>query len=422
MNKFKLLFTLLLVLFSAEAFAVTEFVSTVKSSGGDYASLSLAEAGLQSDITQATSIKVFSISAHAGTFTDGVAIDNGSGVSGVMVHANVSGTQVLIKSITGGTFASGNVVWVTANHAITATLSNNGDTPIIGIECYSMVDTTAVVIDGSITSATNYIHIYTPISERHAGVYTESKYVLKVANTTPMLVKDGHVRIDGLQFYLTASNAVNPRILQFYGTGGDTGEVSGAVYYLTNSIIRGHSSSQTGFIGVQFYETGTGTSTAYIYNNLFYDVVSSGDTTEKSLSVFDAQFSFYIYNNDFINSGAIGLDVSQGTKYVYNNIFSGNGTADCTGTPDNHDYNSTTRSGFGYTANSHEYVSKTFNFRNSGSSDWHLLPSDVWAKDLGTSESGTFTTDVDGQTRSGLWDIGFDEVMRTFFYSGEDWE
>ena len=45
-----------------------------------------------------------------------------------------------------------------------------------------------------------------------------------------------------------------------------------------------------------------------------------------------------------------------------------------------------------------------------GSEDFHIgaLSS---LKDAGTDLSGTFTTDIDGETRTGTWDIGVDEIV-----------
>ena len=52
-------------------------------------------------------------------------------------------------------------------------------------------------------------------------------------------------------------------------------------------------------------------------------------------------------------------------------------------------------------------------FKNTSNNDYHLASSDTYAKDQGTdlSSDGTFAfdDDIDGDTRSGTWDIGFDE-------------
>jgi hypothetical protein len=59
------------------------------------------------------------------------------------------------------------------------------------------------------------------------------------------------------------------------------------------------------------------------------------------------------------------------------------------------------------------YRNKTLTFTNvtAGSEDFHLISTDTDAIDNGADLSGTFTTDIDGTTRSGTWDIGADEYV-----------
>jgi hypothetical protein len=55
--------------------------------------------------------------------------------------------------------------------------------------------------------------------------------------------------------------------------------------------------------------------------------------------------------------------------------------------------------------------SQTFTF--AGASDYHLASTDAGARDYGVSDpgSGLFADDIDGETRSGSWDIGSDEYV-----------
>lgn len=302
---------------------------------------------------------------------------------------------------------------------------------ILNWPCYydNAADTTTVTVDGYTTSATQYIKIYTPTntsteantSQRHIGVYNTSKYRIEtVNNATPLIIKDGHVRIDGLQFYLQSSNAVNPRIILFY----EASSVIVAQYYLTNNIIRGHTNStQTGVQGLQFYDTGGAGSTAYIYNNLIYSFATSGETTEKLFQIFDSNFTFYIYNNTVRDSGSTGIDAAS-VGILKNNLFANNAGSDVSGTVDNSsNYNATDSASIGYTCTcgANDRLSQTFTFISG--SNFHLSSADVGARNFGTDLSGTFTTDIDGQTRSGTWDIGMDEVLSGFMrFNFEEWE
>jgi hypothetical protein len=61
------------------------------------------------------------------------------------------------------------------------------------------------------------------------------------------------------------------------------------------------------------------------------------------------------------------------------------------------------------------YTEKTLTFTDTtaGSEDFHLVASDTDAIGKGADLSGTFTTDIDGTTRTGTWDIGADEYVAT---------
>lgn len=56
---------------------------------------------------------------------------------------------------------------------------------------------------------------------------------------------------------------------------------------------------------------------------------------------------------------------------------------------------------------------QTFSFVDAANGDFHLQAGDGGAKDFGLSDplSGAYLDDIDGQTRSGSWDIGADEYV-----------
>jgi hypothetical protein len=55
----------------------------------------------------------------------------------------------------------------------------------------------------------------------------------------------------------------------------------------------------------------------------------------------------------------------------------------------------------------------TFTFVNAAGDDFHLAENDAGARGFGISDpgSGAFSDDIDGQTRTGSWDIGFDQYV-----------
>ena len=56
-------------------------------------------------------------------------------------------------------------------------------------------------------------------------------------------------------------------------------------------------------------------------------------------------------------------------------------------------------------------TAQTFTFVDAANNDFHLASTDTGAKGFGVSDpgSGAFSDDVDGGTRTGSWDIGFDQ-------------
>ena len=227
----------------------TEFTTTVKSSGGDYTSLSAAESGLQNDLTLST-IKVFSISAYSTpTITAGdTVLGQASSATGVCVLVNATRTQILIKTIAVASFQSGEVVQKTADANVNVTLSSTGDSPIVGIACYSMSDTTAVTIDGSTTNATNYMNIYTPTSERHDGKWNTGKYNLTVSTARALGLSDGYIRVDGLQISVSG----NAFYYAIQGTVGDCLVTSCICRASASDLLKGlqHSEQISEFTGL----------------------------------------------------------------------------------------------------------------------------------------------------------------------------
>ena len=277
------------------------------------------------------------------------------------------------------------------------------------IECYAMADAGGAALFANadwVTDATRYVLVTVPTSERHGGGWNTSKYYLPVEGIALRVHSTEFVRIDGVQIYSTGDNST------FYVGGPDSG--AGDIR-ISNSIIRGSSSS--GYRGV-FNASYVGGSSMVVraWNNLVYGASSSG--IGRGVQV-DIAGTYNFWNNT-IAGCAVGIftGVSAGNLIFVNTLFTGNAVTGDTankalaaGT----DYNRTSNSSLGYTVtgsgNTHDAVSQTFTFANAAAYNWHLTVDDAGAKNLGVSDpgSGLFSTDVDGETRSGSWDVGFDE-------------
>ena len=273
------------------------------------------------------------------------------------------------------------------------------------IECYAMEDTRSVLIANAdwTTDATRFILITVPTSERHAGVWNETKYRLVTTAGAALSVGNEFVHIDGIQVHST--NTENYSAALYLGGTGTTG----GTLYVRNSIIRGAPESYLGGC----FGTYNGTFTAYFYNNLFY-----GATRWNGAYGFHIQTagSYYFYNNT-IAGNHTALRRSNGTIVMVNTLFAGN-TNMVSGTvvlAAGTDYNRTSNAALGYTVtgggNTHDAVSQTFTFVDAGNKNWHLHESDTGARDQGMSApgSGLYFTDIDGETRQGQWDVGADE-------------
>lgn len=261
---------------------------------------------------------------------------------------------------------------------------------------WSSADTTSVTIHNYTTDSTRYINIYTTGTARHDGTPNKSgAYFLNNAivvnngqGTRPgnTLFFDGLSMAYGIQFgdYTSAGGTVKNHL--FYGVGP----------------------------GVSQYDTGGGgAAVVNVFNSIF--IRNGGDNYSATLiGIGSAVTAANIYSCTFNgegNSEVVGLNNYSTFKNCI--VFGhGSGRVDFSGTTTtSSDYNtSSDTSAPG--ANSKHEVTPTF--EDEPGKDLHLSSTDTVAKDSGTNTSGesaplNFTTDIDGDTRSGTWDIGADE-------------
>lgn len=265
-------------------------------------------------------------------------------------------------------------------------------------ECYAAIkDTSRVIIDGWTTGANNYIKIYTPASERHDGKWHTSKYQIKwdTFSADLIYINEDYVRIDGLQ--LDVTNYAGIRM------GAVTGEI-----HISNTIAKGNPSATTNNKGFELAVRSPGV--LKMWNSIAYDF-KNATGTNIGFQVYDTG-SIYIYNCTAYNCELGFYALFASSPYVYNNIANA-----CT---DGFAVNASTWIG-NYNisdlpddapgANSKN--STTVSFVDAANKDFHLSASDTAAKDSGQTNpaSGLYSDDIDGQTRTGTWDIGADEYV-----------
>jgi hypothetical protein len=389
----------------------TAFNVTLKSSAGDATTLNTlvknsTSGGLGCDIT-AAGTKVFSCGAFLhGTIAANTAVTGAtSGATGTMVWKNVAATQVLIKSIT-GTFQSGETVYKTSDGAAGTNdfaLSNAGDSAIPTITCFGFQDTTTAAFAGWTTGSSNYVRIVADSTAVATLPYTSSGYRLeRSGGFNCMTGVPPYCRFERLSFKLTARAVAEDLSVATPGNG-TAGHIRFDSCYMLGVM---HASNTT-----QIRAVGSSNNDNIVVVNCVIDGWTHvGNTTNAALggSTTGGGATLYAENNLFINC-ARGMQRASGTWTAKNCCFD-NGSATLsagfTGTiggTNNCSVDATCPA-----TNAHNSV--TFTYINSGTGDYHIATGDAGAKAQGSdlSADGTFafSTDIDGNTRSGTWDAG----------------
>lgn len=263
-------------------------------------------------------------------------------------------------------------------------------------ECYAFADTTAFTIDGSTTDATRYMKITVAAGNRHAGSYSTSAYRLEVSGSfaAPITISDDYCQIEWIQVKQTGGTANHYSYILINNLTG----------LLINKIIHaggGAATSPNGAcIGVAS-SAGTGT----IRNSVLYKANGAG--------IYCNNFgggTLDIQNCTIAGCGTYGIHNNSGTVTAVNCYSGGNTTDDYSGT-----ITKTTcmhSSATVFTGSTASTAHSTANFTNvtAGSQDYHLVSGSALI-DAGTDKSATYTDDIDGDTRSGTFDVGADEFV-----------
>jgi hypothetical protein len=258
----------------------------------------------------------------------------------------------------------------------------------LDIECYAFQDTSAVTFDGWTTDATRYIRVYTPTAERHDGKWDTSAYRLEgAANFAPLLIaNEAHTRFEGLQVRNTI-------------TGDGTGvELAANGCRFTEGVVR--SPATSGGSGVR---NGGASGDTVTFRNCV--IVGSGAVT----GAFSGYEQDMVVDNCTIAAFATG--VSTNTPLVANTVRNTyvDATTPYVGTHTRTTCAHSAAGAFAGSTASVAYGTSNFVSVTGGSEDLHLVTGSALIG-AGTDLSGTFTTDIDGDTRS-AWDIGADEFQ-----------
>lgn len=392
----------------------TEFTVVVdpdSGSGVDYSSLNAAEAGIQTDLTVATTL-VFAHGGITGSLSDNDSLTGQtSGATGTLVHA--SSSQILIESIS-GTFQSGEQIYETENVNY-VTSSDAGDDAIVDItgRCTGgTADTTTTTVNGSTTSATNYIKIRTDSGEsyRHNGTYqTGNKYRLELTDAFALQIQDQYVRVEGIQVQITRTTGGSTAGIAINSLADAAGEI-----WISHNIVKNVGDNRS--VGIfPSANIGATARTIKIWDNAVFDWTESGQVPSQ-IRVNSTTWSAYIYNNT-VYGGYYGIRQSAGTLVAKNNIVQGSANNAYQGTFDAaSDYNISDDATDPGGANDQNNV--TLTFINLGGRNFHLDAGDTEAigggEDLDPDGDGflNVTDDIDGDARDATNpDVGADEFV-----------
>jgi len=280
-------------------------------------------------------------------------------------------------------------------------ITASGRNTIEVAECYPMVDTTPVVIDGWKTDPEHYIKIYTPASERHNGKWDDTKYRLEVDNNHAIVNLERYVRIDGLQTKLTT----NTEKYAIWSKPDGPSDVR-----VSNNIIKGVVSGGRLVTGINTCQSDS-SAIHKCWNNIIY-----GFNKTDGAGIGNYNGTLYAYNNTVSNCniGILNYDEYDAETYAVNNaVFNNND--DFKGTFALCDHNASDdldgENAVDISPGQNEASDWADAFVDYINEDFHIKDTNSILYDAGLSDPGLglFSDDIDGDTRSDTWDIGADE-------------
>lgn len=372
----------------------TEFISTLRSSGGDYATMTAWEAAVQCNLTSASTL-VFA-GTRTGTVGDAASVTGAnSGATGTVIHCTA--TQLLL-TVTSGTFQSAEAIEVDGSNYFTT--SDAGDSAIAVLECYndwaSGLDD-IVVINGWGVGATNYIAVRTANGSGTQGSNThngtpESGFYIAASNGGDAVVQSWqrYTKFIGLEIKNTYVGSWGPIALRLYSTA------------LVDRCICRVPNSSTDARAIDLAATHTGT---LIQNSVFIcdtKALWASGWTANAGSIYNS-----VFDGEFVLRNAYEVTVASITNCV---VVAGGwfiNDATVSTASNNASFNYSTYPPPG----SNPYTSNVVSgdFVDAANDDFHLA-SGSGLIGQGANLYSDFQFDVDGDEwpDTGAWDIGFD--------------
>jgi hypothetical protein len=301
----------------------------------------------------------------------------------------VANATVTVKA-SGGDYTTLNAALAGEAADLTANCHSTGGAGILTIECYNLGSSTADTTKASTgtgytTSSSYYINIIGAASEKtssNTGKLSTERYRLDGTGNPMLSLLEDYTRCTDIQVKTTSSVAVYP---------------SATSVRCERVIVYG--SNRHGF-NQDLDKTAT------IINCLVYNCgrhgysAAAGTITCYNCTAVDTGYDGFTASGTIVATNCLAWDCGDGSTYF---DFGGAGTKTlnyCLS-------KDTTADDFGGTGNVANSTDDPF--VNYASDDFHIA---VGSAPIGAGDdlSGTFTTDIDGDTRSS-WDIGADEYV-----------
>jgi hypothetical protein len=316
--------------------------------------------------------------------------------------ASTAGGDGTTNATTGANRAFANLF--DAEAALPADITTGGSQGIWTIICTgSLADTTPVTFAGTTTSATYYIVLKASDSDKASASWDAGKYRLSTVDTALSIGATYYIVIRNLQIEVTSVSASSK--YGIYTTATSTEIASCHVRHVNSATY-----SKTAIVTIS--------TTSYIYDCV---AVSTGNSNDTGILVSGGTAS--VYSCSIVGSG-YGVRRTSGTAIAKNCYAKGyaSGGYDYSGTITKTNCASSDTTADGTSPKTGIVYSTTadsthagFTNVTAGSEDLHLKVGSALigagADTSGETAPLNFTTDIDGQTRSGTWDIGADEYV-----------
>lgn len=272
-------------------------------------------------------------------------------------------------------------------------------------ECDNFSDTTTVTIDG--WTVTGEIVIKAAVGHKHTGTRGTGYRLVTGGAVDSLTVNENNVTLDGLELTYTGTTSL---------TGGLKTNTLATGLLVKDCIIEGTTSPA---LAAWFYFAANNTSNYKCVNSRFIGH-DYGVAADYGTGVF-YNCTIVGKTNNAIYSGDGDCTAKNCYMHSAGTVFNDSGSGGFTFTTCKHSTAQSITGSTGSTAYS------TANFVNvtAGSEDLRLVSGSALI-DAGADLSGdanyAFSTDFDGTTRSGTWDIGFDEyVAAATTLMGQQW-